>query len=133
MKKLYILLSGLVILITSSLITSSCIKKTSAEIKPDLPIPTVQGYLASYTTFTHSDTLKINPVVDNEAQYDFFWTAFSSNFNVNSGVVPKGDTLSKTKDLNYVVLLNPGQYTLVFNVKNKRTSVTQMITSKLAV
>jgi hypothetical protein len=128
MKKLYILLFGLVILITSS-----CIKKTSTEIKPDLPTPVVQGYLTSYTTFTHRDTLKINPIVGDESQYEFYWTAFSGNFNVNSGVVPKGDTLSRTKDLNYVVALNPGQYTLVFNVKNKHTSVTQMITSKLVV
>jgi hypothetical protein len=128
MKKLYILLSGLVFLNTSS-----CIKKTSTEIKPDLPKPAVEGYLTSYTTFTHRDTLKINPVVDNENQYDYFWTAFSGNFNVTSGVVPKGDTLSKTKDLSYPVTLNPGQYTLVFNVKNKRTAVTQLITSKLVV
>lgn len=128
MKKLYILLSGLLMLLSYS-----CIKSTGNEYKPDLPIPVVQGLAATYTIFTHRDTLKINPTVDNESQYDFYWTAFSANFNVNAGVVPKPDTLSKSRSLSYVVLLNPGQYTLVFNVKDKRTGVTQMLPSALIV
>lgn len=128
MKKLYILLSGLL-----TLLSYSCIKSSGNEYKPDLPPAVITGYAATYTIFTHRDTLKINPAVTNEAQYDFYWTAFSTNFNVNSGVVPKGDTLSKSKNLSYPVLLNPGQYTLVFNIKNRQTNVTQMIPSTLLV
>jgi len=128
MKKLHILILGLLILFTYS-----CVKEAGNEFKPDLPVPVVTGYEKTYAIFTYRDTLKINPVVENESKYDFYWTIFSGNFNVFAGVVPKGDTISRTKNLSYPVQLNPGPYTLVFNVKNKQTLVTQMVTSAISV
>ncbi|MES2455940.1 MAG: PKD-like family lipoprotein [Bacteroidota bacterium] len=128
MKKLHILILGLF-----CMLSYSCIKEGGNQFKPELPAAAVDGYQKTYTVFTHRDTLKINPAVADEAQYDFLWTVYSTNFNVNAGVVPKPDTLATTKNLQYEVLLNPGQYILILNVKNKKTAVTQMITSTLSV
>lgn len=129
MKKLYtILIIGLL-----SILAYSCTKSKANEFKPDLPPAVVTGYQTTYTVYTHKDTLSIAPTVPDERLYDFYWTVFSNNYTVGSGVVPRGDTLSRSKNLKYEVLLNPGKYTLVFNVKNRNTGVTQMITSDLSV
>lgn len=128
MKKLYILITGML-----SLFACACTKSSGNEFKPDLPQAAVSGYQTAYTVYTHKDTLSITPAVPDERLYDFYWTVFSNNYTVGSGVVPRGDTLSRTKDLKYEVLLNPGKYSLVFNVKNRNTGVTQMITSDLSV
>ncbi|RBQ07898.1 PKD-like family lipoprotein [Pedobacter miscanthi] len=128
MKKLYMLVLGLLLLFSYS-----CVKNKGNDFKPDLPLPVIKGYETSYKVFTYRDILKISPTVENEEQYSYYWTVFSGNFNVQSGTVPKGDTISRTKNLDYNVQLNPGQYTLVFNLKNKQTSVTQLITSSLTV
>ncbi len=128
MKNIFLLTISLFILLTYS-----CVKDKGNEFKPNLPLPVVKGYATTYNVFTHRDILSITPTVENESQYDFYWTVFSGNFVVGAGIIPRGDTLSRTKNLNYEVLLNPGQYTLVFNVRNKQTSVTQMITSALSV
>lgn len=128
MKKLYILIIGLL-----SLFAYSCTKSSGNEFKPDIPPAAVNGFQTAYTVNTHQDVLSISPTVTNESQYDYFWTVFSNNYTVGSGIIPRGDTLSRTKDLKYEVLLNPGKYTLVFNVKSKKTGVTQMITSDLSV
>jgi hypothetical protein len=128
MKKLYIFIIGLF-----SLLNYSCIMEKGNELKPDLPVAAVTGYATTYAVYTHRDTLRINPVVENEGDYDFAWTMYSANFNVNAGTVPKPETLATSKNLNYEVLVNPGQYILVFNVTNKRTGVTKLITSNLSI
>ena len=130
MKKL---LFNIIVMGLFSVLVSSCYKDTSTEGALDFPSATVSGVEASYTVYTHLDVLHINPTVADEAQYDFCWTVYSTNFNVFAGVVPKADTLSKTKELNYTVLLDPGQYILVLNIKNKKTSVTDMRTFNLSV
>lgn len=116
-----------------SLFTYSCVKESGNEYKPNLPVPEVSGFEKSYTAFTHRDILSITPQVKDEAQFDFYWTVFSNNYTVGTGIVPKGDTITRTKNLNYEVLLNPGSYTLVFNIRNKQTRVTQMVTSDLSI
>ncbi|WP_293306793.1 PKD-like family lipoprotein [Pedobacter sp. UBA5917] len=128
MKKLYVLLMGLMVLITSS-----CVKESENAYIPDLPAATVSGYEKAYTVFTHQDQLDITPAVSDERSYNYYWTVFSNNYTVGSGIIPKGDTISRSKDLHYEVLLNPGAYTLVLNLKNRITGVTQMITSALSV
>lgn len=128
MNKIYILIIGLF-----TLLTVSCIKEGGNEFKPDLPAPSLKGFEKAYSAFTHKDILSISPAVENEGQCDFSWTVVSTNFLVSSGVVPAGDTISRTKDLSYEVLLNPGQYILALRIKNKQTGVTQISTSTLSV
>ncbi|TKC57216.1 hypothetical protein FBD94_21560 [Pedobacter hiemivivus] len=127
MKKIYILIIGLF-----CILTYSCVKDKN-QFKPDLATPVVNGFEKTYSVYTFQDVLKINPTVANESDYDYFWTLFTSNYTPSAGVVPRGDTLSRTKDLTYEVKVNPGDYFLVFNVKNKKTGITQMISSNVSV
>jgi hypothetical protein len=128
MKKLYVLLMGIMVLFTYS-----CVKESANAYIPDLPSAIVNGYEKAYSVYTHQDQLNITPAVSDERSYDYYWTVFSNNYTVGSGIVPKGDTISRSKDLHYEVLLNPGAYSLVLNLKNRITGVTQMITSALSV
>ncbi len=128
MNKLYILLIGIL-----CLFTYSCTKDDSRNIQPVIPAVTVNGFETTYEVYTRQDTLHISPTITDERLYDFYWTIYSNNFDVFLGITPKPDTLARTKDLNYEVLLNPGKYTLILNVRNKSTQVTQLITSALSV
>lgn len=127
-RLLYIFILGLI-----TVLNYSCIKSKGDDFIPNLPSPSISGFENSYTTFTRRDVLSISPTVKDESLYDFSWRVYSTNFVVNSGVIPKGDLIANTKNLNYTVLLNPGPYILTFNVKNKQTGVTQIFTSKLNV
>ncbi|MCD0488717.1 hypothetical protein LPB86_10770 [Pedobacter sp. MC2016-14] len=129
MKKLiYIIIIGMI-----TLCSSSCIKNNGNDFIPDLPVPSVTGFEKSYTTYTRRDVLSINPTVKDESLYTFEWRIYSSNFVVSSGVIPKGDLIASTKNLNYTVLLNPGPYILTFNVTNKQTGIKQILTSTVNV
>ncbi len=77
--------------------------------------------------FTHQDFLKANPVVENENDFDFYWTLISNNYAPGQGAV-KADTLARTKDLNYEVSQDPGSYTMVFNARAKTTGVVRQKT-----
>lgn len=127
MKKLYLLT------ILLAIVAAGCKKDDSTGATHPLPPVTVSGLADTYTTYTHRDTLHISPTVQNEDRYDFFWTAFSTVFVQGTGQVPKADTLGYSKDLDYVVQLNPGQYYLVFNVKDKKTGVVQLIQKNMSV
>ena len=129
MKRLiYIYILGII-----TLLNYSCIKNRGNDFIPELAKPTVSGFENTYTTFTRRDVLSISPTVKDESLYDFAWRVYSTNFVVSSGVIPTGDLIGSTKDLNYTVLLNPGPYILTFNVTNKQTGITQIFTSKLNV
>lgn len=121
MKKLYFLVAGLF-----SILAFACTKdKTTSGDKP-LPAFAVSGLQTSYSVLTLKDTLRINPAVQDESRYEFYWTAFASAFIQGSGNL-KPDTLAKTKNLNYAVILNPGPYILVFNLKDKETGITKLM------
>ncbi|WEK34039.1 MAG: PKD-like family lipoprotein [Candidatus Pseudobacter hemicellulosilyticus] len=111
----------------------SCYKDKSNTSELILPEVSVTGFQPGYTVFTHQDMLDIAPAVENESLFDFYWTLYSTNFNVQEGVVPRADTIARTRALHYEVLLNPGAYILIFNVRNKTTGVTELLTSKLQV
>jgi hypothetical protein len=128
MKKIYIIMAVLL-----CLTQAACYKDKSNTSELVLPDAEVTGIEKTYSVYTYRDFLKISPVVKNEDQYDFYWILYSTNFNVNAGLVPKGDTVSRTKTLNYEVLVTPGQYILVFSVRNKATTVTKLISSDVAI
>ncbi|MGN6417371.1 MAG: PKD-like family lipoprotein [Pseudobacter sp.] len=122
MKRLYILAAGLLSLL------AACNKDDSGTGRNLAADVKVSGLQTTYTVYTRQDWLKIQPVVENEAQYDYYWTLFNNAFTPNQGLV-KADTLARTKNLDYEVLKNPGSYILVFNVKNKETGVTAQFKS----
>lgn len=128
MKHLYIIAAGLL-----SILAFGCKKDNSTA--GDLPMPAfaMSGLQDNYAAFTHRDTLRIHPTVEDESRYDYYWTAYTTNFVQGTGKVPKADTLGKTKDLDYPVLLNPGQYILVFNIKDKKTAVTKLINVNMSI
>jgi len=128
MKRLYILTIGVL-----TLLNYSCIKSKGNDFIPDLAVPSISGFEKTYTLYTRQDVLIINPVVKEESLYDFSWRIYSAAFVNNTGVIPKGDLIASTKNLNYTVLLNPGPYILTFNVTNKQTGITQIFTSTINV
>ncbi|WP_321332283.1 PKD-like family lipoprotein [uncultured Bacteroides sp.] len=128
MKKINGFLIGLF-----SLLVVACFEDNSSEGVDGLVPVVVDGLETRYDVYTFEDVLSISPTVQNENRYNFYWLVYSTNFNVNEGVVPKADTLSYTKNLDYEVLLDPGQYILVFNAVDKETGVTKKITSDLYV
>jgi hypothetical protein len=121
MKKIYILAASLLSLL------AACKKDDSSSGAP-LPAVKVSGLQTTYTLYTHQDILTVQPVVENENAFDYYWTLFNTAHTANQGLV-KADTLAKTKDLNYEVLKDPGSYILVFNVKDKQTGITTQFRS----
>ncbi len=126
MKQAYIIIVALF-----SILFWGCVKDNSTGLVHPLPAVVVSGLEDSYQVYTHKDTLHIHPSVQNEGNYDYYWTAFSTIFIQSQA--PKPDTLAKTKDLDYTMLLNPGQYILVFNVVDKKTGVAQLINMDMSV
>lgn len=128
MKQLYIMAAGLLLLLAAG-----CLKDDSTGAINPLPEVVVTGLAAQYEVYTHRDTLRINPQVSNEERYDFYWTAYTTNFVQNTGVVTKADTLGMGLKLDHVMMLNPGQYYLVLNVKEKKTGVIKLVKVNMAV
>ena len=121
MKNIYIITIALLSLL------AACNKDDSTSGTP-LPAAKVSGLQTSYNLYTHQDFLIVQPIVENENDYDYYWTLFNSAHTANQGLVIP-DTLARTKDLNYEVLKDPGSYILVFNVKNKKTGTTTQFKS----
>lgn len=122
MKRIYILAACLLSML------AACNKDESGTGSNVLADVKVTGLQTTYTVYTRQDWLKIQPTVENENEYDYYWTLFNAAFTANQGLV-KADTIAQTKNLDYEVLKNPGSYILVFNVKNKQTGVTAQFKS----
>lgn len=122
MKKIYILAAGLLLLLAAA-----CNKDDSTGATGPIAVLKVSGLKDTFNVFTHQDFIKANPVVENENDFDFYWTLISNDFVPGQGAV-KADTLARTKDLNYEVLQNPGAYTMVFNARAKSTGVVRQKT-----
>lgn len=127
MKKLYFMAAGLF-----SLLAFACTKDKTTSADRPLPAFTVSGLQTSYAVLTRKDTLRIHPTVQDESRYEYYWTAFDANYTIGKGN-KKPDTLAKTKDLDYAVILNPGPYVLVYNVKDKETGVTKLFNVNMTV
>jgi hypothetical protein len=93
----------------------------------------IEGLDEVYSVYTYQDVLDIRPTVSNDERYDYCWQLYPTTFNVNLRQVPRPDTLALTRELNYEVLLNPGEYILVFNARDKTTGYTEMKTVTLKV
>jgi len=122
MNKLYILAAGLL-----ALLAAACNKDDSTAAGPIAQLK-VTGLKDTFTVIAHQDFLTSTPTVENENDYDYYWTLFSTEFNAATGAtLIKPDTLARTKDLNYEVVQDPGAYILVFNAKEKSTGVVKQV------
>lgn len=75
------------------------------------------------------DQLIINPEIKgDESQYDYLWYAYSQALLTNPV-----DTLGYEKDLDYNVILAPGQYSLVFKVTDKTNQTSSFQKTNLTV
>jgi len=120
MKKIYFLAAGILFLLAAA-----CNKDDSTAAGPVVTLK-VTGLKDTVNLYTHRDTLRLKPVVESENDYDFYWTLFSTTLTPNQGLV-KADTLARTKDLEYVVLKDPGAYILVFNARHKSTNIVRQV------
>lgn len=120
MKKIYILAASIV-----TLLAAACNKDESTPAGPVVTLK-VTGLKDTITIYTHRDTLRLNPVVESESDYDFYWTLFTTSFTAGQGLV-KPDTLARTRNINYEVLKDPGAYILVFNAKHKSTNIVRQV------
>lgn len=120
MKKIYILAAGIL-----TLLAAACNKDESTAAGPVVTLK-VTGLKDTINVYTHRDTIRLNPVVESESDYDFYWTLFTTNFTAGQGLV-KPDTLARTKNLNYEVLKDPGVYILVFNAKHKSSGIVRQV------
>lgn len=117
---------NILVVLLISLLAYSCQKDDSTGATNPLPAFEVGGIADTINLFTHQDTLRLAPVVADEKQYDYYWTNISANFVSLIGNQNKTDTLAFTKDINYPVMLDPGQYYLVLNVRDKKTGVVKL-------
>ncbi|UYQ91170.1 PKD-like family lipoprotein [Chitinophaga horti] len=128
MKKIYIIAACLLVILAGA-----CSKDDSSGITNPLPAVEVDGLEEAYSLYTRRDTLRINPTVADESLYDFYWTVYTTGFVQGTGQVPKPDTLARTKNIEYAVVMDPGNYYLIFNVKHKASGVVKMINIPLTV
>lgn len=122
MKKIFIPAAALFVLLAVA-----CNKDDSTGAGPVVTL-NVTGLKDTFNVYTHQDTLKVTPTVENENGFDYYWTLFSTNFAAVNGLgLVKPDTIGRAKDLNYEVLKDPGAYILVFNAKDKSTGVVRQV------
>ncbi|WP_164108534.1 MULTISPECIES: PKD-like family lipoprotein [Sphingobacterium] len=111
------------------LLFSSCLKdKTNTDFLPHEVI-TVEGIESSYTKVSEIDRIILDPQVtstDPNAEFEFMWGIYNSNI---AGL----DTLSKSKNLDYLVRKPANSWKLLFRVANKNTGYTKYVTSELSV
>ena len=118
MKKLNILVAGILFLLAAA-----CNKDDSTGANRAVAQVKVTGLKDTINVLTHQDFLKLNPVVENENDFDYYWTLTFNPDPWTAGTKVIRDTLARTKDLNYEVLQAPGPYMLIFNVKEKSTGI----------
>jgi len=123
MKRINVLLIGL-----AGILAFGCMKDKSTGPAQPLPAFDVTGLPDTINLYTHRDTLQLAPVVAAADTYEYYWTNISANFLSLYGNKNKTDTLAFTKNISLPVMLDPGRYYLVFNVKDKRSGVVKLKT-----
>lgn len=106
-----------------SLISHSCYEdKGNYEYTSSKQV-TVEPFEKDYSRITLKQMLNIEPVIKNEMKgdtYEYLWTAYPKvkpDQENDKGF--KIDTLSTERNLNYLVTLKPGKYTICFRLTNK--------------
>jgi len=112
---------------------ASCAKdKSNYDYKPHEKI-TVEGIESSYTKISEAEKLTITPTVsstDPNAEFEYLWGIYETNVQ---GYAPVLDTLSKTKNLDYLIKQPAKGWVLVYRVTNKKTGYSAYFTSTINV
>ncbi|MCD0486696.1 hypothetical protein LPB86_00555 [Pedobacter sp. MC2016-14] len=113
MKKLF----SLYAIILSAVLLVSCYKDESNYNLVDVNKITITGINERYVQITARDTLKINPTIGSGADaqlYEYAWIRYSA-------LAPYGiiDTISRDRNLSYPVKGSPGNFHVIYSVKNK--------------
>ena len=84
-----------------------------------------------YSRLAWVDTLKLDlAITPVDGEFDCFWGIYPISA---SGIPPKQDTICMTRELRWVVDVEPGNYVLVFGAKEKKSGITFFKTSRLYV
>lgn len=93
----------------------------------DIPKTELKGLQEKYSVYALVDVLRIPiEVTPADREYEYTWYVFKANSSEN-------DTLGTTKDLEYRVELLPENYTLAYEVKDKKTGIATIQTAELSV
>ena len=116
MKKItYILLSGIIYLI------ASCVEDNTQTVFKELNEVTIEGIEDEYENVYINRTLSIHPTLtttfNDESQLDYLWIAYDRNSRLGA------DTLARTKDLDAIIGLTPGEHTGKFKVFDRTTGI----------
>lgn len=116
-------------LLVSVACLQSCYKDNSDLASTFIPDVKYSNVEPSYTVLARIDTLKIKPkfaIGYKDEDYTYTWLMYSKNHVQESQTLAKADTLSQSKDVDYLITQRPGNYWLTFNIKHKETGVTKI-------
>lgn len=111
----------------------SCDKDSNTFLYQEAEQITVEGISENYSVISYKDTLKINPQINSnnvDVDYEYAWGVYELN---STGTLPKLDTISRQKNLNYFVELPAKSYALVNIVTNKKTGLSKYSSVRLTV
>ena len=116
MKKItYILLSGIIYLF------ASCVEDNTQTVFKELNEVTIEGIEDEYENVYINRTLSIHPTLtttfNDESQLEYLWIAYDRNSRLGA------DTLARTKDLDAIIGLTPGEHTGKFKVFDRTTGI----------
>lgn len=116
MKKItYILLSGIIYLF------ASCVEDNTQTVFKELNEVTIEGIEDEYENVYINRTFSIHPTLtttfNDESQLDYLWIAYDRNSRLGA------DTLARTKDLDAIIGLTPGEHTGKFKVFDRTTGI----------
>ncbi len=95
-------------------VLTSCYKDKGNYDYTTISDITISGIESEYSKVAAIDTLKITPQIQssyNENEFEYAWLIYDKDNNC--------DTLSKERNLNYLITKAPGTYTIFYFVRNK--------------
>ncbi|TCC99650.1 PKD-like family lipoprotein [Pedobacter hiemivivus] len=111
------------------LFAASCKKDKSNYDYKSAEVFSISNFKSAYTVISEKDHIVADPIItstDPEADFEYRWWIYG-------GDIVGVDTLSKTKQLDYLVKKSTAQYGLVFKVTNRHTKYTQYYTANVNV
>ncbi|PWG79204.1 PKD-like family lipoprotein [Pararcticibacter amylolyticus] len=109
----------------------SCSKDLGNYDYTDINELAITGIQSNYTVLRNVDTLRIKPVISatmdggDQSRYEYLWILTAGK--------DMTDTISRERDLEYPILLNPVPYSLYYHVLDKQTGVVWRFNSRLTV
>ena len=119
------------IVVLLSILSASCSKDLGNYEYHDINELSIRGVMPEYTVRTSVDTLRIRPTISatmddsDTSKYNYLWILRTNTLT--------WDTISRKKDLEYPIRLNPVPYELYYRVEDKGTGVTWIANTKILV